>query len=235
MAYTKRDTTSIKDTVVKFVNDYNTLLKSMYTTVQTSRPKSGKSYYDPLTEEQEEEMEQTEIDKWEEQAKTGLLYHDDTISKFVSSFRSAMTTASNGMELGSMVITVSKKPADYGQLTVDESKLDKAITNYGEEVADYFTNPDTGLAAKLNSTIDSAISTKKDHYGYMTLLAGVENDPSATKNMLYTQIDSLQDIITNLETKYKSEQERYWSKFTQLETYMSNMSSQSSMFSSSAQ
>jgi flagellar capping protein FliD len=230
----KRDTSAIKDTVVKFVDAYNTLLKALNTTVQTARPTYNKKFYDPLTEEEQEDMEQDEIDKWNEKAKTGLLYQDNSISKFISSFKTAMTTSSGGMDLGSMGITVSKTYSDYGQLIIDESKLNAAIENHGDEVADFFTNADTGLAAKLETTINEAVSTKKDNYGYLTLIAGVENTSSDKKNMLYTQIDSLQTIISNLETKYANEQERYWNQFTQLEKYMNSMSSQSSLFNSSS-
>jgi len=231
---TKRDTSAIKDTVVKFVEAYNTMLKAINSTVTTSRPKSSGKYYDPLTDEQEEEMEQDEIDKWNDQAKIGLLYHDTTIQNFISSFRTAMTATSGGMSLGNMGITVSKTYADMGQLTIDESKLNEAIENKGEKVAAFFTDPSTGLAAKLESTIDAAVSTKKDKYGYMTLLAGVENTGSAKNNMLHSQISSLQTFITELEKKYESEQERYWTQFSQLESYMSAMSSQMAIFSSAS-
>ena len=42
----------------------------------------------------------------------------------------------------------------------------------------------------------------------------------------------MQTLINNLQTRYENEMERYWKQFTALETYMSNMQSQSSLFGS---
>ena len=61
---TEKDTSSIKETVIKFIDAYNQLLDDVYGEIQTSRPKKNGSYYDPLTDEQEEEMKSDEIEKW---------------------------------------------------------------------------------------------------------------------------------------------------------------------------
>ncbi|MGN1105859.1 MAG: flagellar filament capping protein FliD, partial [Huintestinicola sp.] len=76
-----KDTSRIKDTVVQFVEAYNQLLDKVNEQLNTARPKSKGEYYDPLTDEQKDEMDSDEIEKWEEQAKQGLLYHDSTLSK----------------------------------------------------------------------------------------------------------------------------------------------------------
>lgn len=229
---TKKDTSAIKDVVVNFVNDYNQLIADLYKEVKTSRPKSNGSYYDPLTEEQEEEMDKDEIDKWNEQAKEGLLFQDSNITKFLSSIRSAMSSSFDGMNLSSMGVNLTKAWTDNGKLEIDEDKLDAAIKNHGDAIAKFFTDPDNGLAAKVNTAIDRAVSTKKNSYGYLTNIAGVENTNSEKKNSLYSQISGLQSLIETLETRYQNEMERYWKQFTSLETYMSNMQSQSSIFAS---
>ncbi|MBQ7980588.1 MAG: flagellar filament capping protein FliD, partial [Oscillospiraceae bacterium] len=99
---TAKDTSSIKDTIVKFVDDYNKLLEDIYGEVTTSRPKSSGSYYDPLTEEQKEEMSDDEIEKWEENAKKGLLYRDSSVQRFLSDIRGVMSSAVDGMTLAAM-------------------------------------------------------------------------------------------------------------------------------------
>jgi flagellar hook-associated protein 2 len=63
-------------------------------------------------------------------------------------------------------------------------------------------------------------------------LVGVENTTSAKKSQYYNQIKNIQDIISTLEDRYEDAQDRYWSKYTTLETYISKMNSQSSVFSS---
>ena len=228
---TERDSEGVKDIVVKFIDDYNTLIGDLYKEINTSRPKSNGDYYDPLTEEQEEEMENDEIEKWNEQAKKGLLYQDSYISRFLSSIRTTMTSSVEGFSLSDLGITVSDNLSDYGKLIIDEDKLDSALENYGDQAAKLFTDPNEGLAAKLTSTVDSAISKKEGNYGYFTHIVGIENTNSEKKSMLYNQISSMQTIISNLEEKYENEMERYWNQFTQLETYMSQMQYQSSVFS----
>ncbi|MBQ8780922.1 MAG: flagellar filament capping protein FliD [Oscillospiraceae bacterium] len=234
---TKKDTSSIKDVVVNFINDYNELIGSLYEEVNTARPKSSGDYYDPLTEEQEAEMDADEIEKWNENAKKGLLYHDSYVTRFLSSIRTAMTASVGGFSLSDMGITVSSNLSDYGKLIINEEKLDASIESYGDEITKFFTNPDDGLAAKVNKSIDQAIqktttdsATGRKQTGYLTLLVGHENTNSAKESMIYSQINTIQKMVEKLETKYENEMERYWKKFTALETYMSDMNAQASVF-----
>lgn len=226
---TERDTSAIKDTVIKFIDAYNQLLDDVYGEIQTSRPKKNGSYYDPLTEEQEEEMKSDEIEKWNNEAKKGLLYQDNYLSTFVSDIRGVMGSAKvDGFTFYDLGITLASDWKSNGKLVVDEDKLENAINTYGDKVTSFFVDSENGLAAALNSKIDKAISTKEKKTGYLSSLAGVENTTTEKKNSLYDQISNMQTLINNLQTKYENEMERYWKQFTALETYMSNMQSQSS-------
>lgn len=230
---TEKDTSSIKETVIKFIDAYNQLLDDVYGEIQTSRPKKNGSYYDPLTDEQEEEMKSDEIEKWNNEAKKGLLYQDNYLSTFVSSIRGAMSSAKvDGFTLYDLGISLASDWKSNGKLVVDEDKLENAINTYGDKVTSFFVDTDKGLAATLNNTIDKAISTKDKKLGYLSSLAGIENTTTEKKNALYDQISNMQTLINNLQTRYENEMERYWKQFTTLETYMSNMQSQSSLFGS---
>lgn len=230
---TEKDTSSIKDTVVKFIDAYNKLLEDVYGEIQTSRPKKNGSYYDPLTDEQEEEMKSDEIEKWNTEAKKGLLYQDNYLTTFVSSIRGAMSSAKvDGFTLYDMGISLATDWKSNGKLVVDEDKLEAAINTYGDKITNFFIDSDKGLAATLNNEIDKAISTKDKSTGYLSGVAGIENTATEKKNALYDQINNMQTLISNLQTRYENEMERYWKQFTALETYMSNMQSQSSIFGS---
>lgn len=230
---TEKDTSSIKDTVIKFIDAYNQLLDDVYGEIQTSRPKKNGSYYDPLTDEQEEEMKSDEIEKWNNEAKKGLLYQDNYLSTFVSSIRGALSsTKVDGFTIYDMGVSLATDWKSNGKLVVDEDKLEAAIKNYGDKVTSFFVDTDKGLAATLNKEIDRAISTKDKSTGYLSSVAGIENTTTEKKNALYDQINNMQKLIDNLQTKYENEMERYWKQFTALETYMSNMQSQSSLFGS---
>lgn len=239
---TSKDNSAIVQTVKDFINDYNTLITDLYKTVNTSRPKDGKSYYDPLTEEQEDEMSDKEIEKWNEKAEQGWLYNDASVNKLINSIRSAMSSSFNGMTLYDLGITLKAYDANdrnNSVFEIDESKLEAAVSKWGDDVAKFFTDTDKGLATRLNNAIDAAISTRstdgagnKKAYGYLTALAGVKNTVSEKNNQLYTQMQTIQKIIENMQTKYESAQERYWKQYTTLETYISNMSMQMSVFQS---
>lgn len=226
---TKKDTSGIKDVLKGFVEDYNKLLEDLYGEINTKRPQKNKAYFDPLTDEQKDEMDADEIEKWEEQAKQGLLYRDNNIQKFLTEIRGVMSVGINGFTLRDMGIKLTDNWRDNGKLEIDESKMDSAIEAYGDKIADFFTG-ENGLAAKLENTIDKAISTRTKKYGYLTSLAGMANTKTDTDNQIYKQMQSIQDIIDKLNEKYESEQERYWSQFTALEKYMAQMQQQASYF-----
>lgn len=226
---TNRNVEGIKDVVVQFVNDYNTLLEDLYKVVNTSRPKSNGSYFDPLTEEMEEEMSDKEIEKWNNSAKEGLLYNDRYVTKFLSELRSAMTTRVNGFGLADLGITLTDDWKENGKLKIDESKLESAINAYGDQVADLFTGTN-GLASKLEFTVNKAVSTSTNKYGYLSQMAGIEGTKTDKDNLIYKQMESINKVIERLTTKYENEQERYWKQYTRLETMMANMQSMLSYF-----
>lgn len=238
---TKKDTEGIKDVIVEFVNDYNKLIEDLYKVVDTSRPKKSGAYFDPLTEEQEEEMSDKEIEKWNENAKQGLLYRDNNVQKFLTEIRRAMTTRVNGFGLPDLGVTVTKDWQDNGKLEIDESKLESAIEAYGDQLANLFTGTD-GLAAKLENVVERAVSTSKTTtkdakgntitkgYGYLSQMAGIEGTRTDKDNLIFKQMESINNVIERLTTKYENEQERYWKQYTRLETMMAQMQSTMSYF-----
>ena len=151
----------------------------------------------PFTEEEKAQLSDTQIEKWEENAKKGLLYRDNSVQRFLSDLRGAMASAVDGMTLGAMGITLTDTWSDHGKLEIDESKLDNAIATYGDKIADFFTS-ENGLAAKLEKTVDNAISTKTNKYGYLTSLAGMANTKTDKDNQIFRQMETIQDLIDRL-------------------------------------
>ena len=185
-------------------------------------------------------MSDKEIEKWNENAKQGLLYHDTNVLKFLSEIRSTMLTRVDGMGLNDLGIAGKSWLVDgqisldqiNGQLAIDESKLDSMLEAYGDQIVNLFTGKD-GLAAKLENVIDKAVSTSKTTtkgYGYLSQMAGVEGTRTEKDNMIYKQMEYINKGLERLNTKYENEQERYWSKYTRLETMMSKMQSTMSYF-----
>lgn len=233
---TTKDNEGIKDVVKGFVEDYNKLLTDLYKEMNTSRPKSSGSYFDPLTEEQEKDMSDKEIEKWNENAKQGLLYRDSNIQRFLSDIRGVMSKGIDGFTLRDMGIKLTTRWQDNGKLEIDEAKLESAIEAMGDKVADFFTG-ENGLASRLENVVDKAISTTKSNnptnkknYGYLSQLAGIEGTKTDKDNSIYKQMEVINKNISKLNTKYANEQERYWKQYTRLEKLMSQMQSMQSYF-----
>lgn len=230
---TARDTTKAYDAVIKFVDDYNKLIEELNKTMTTKRPKSNGEYYSPLTEEQRDKMSDTEQEKWDEKAKIGLLYGDNEISKFLTNIRTAMNTRTDdNFSLVDMGISISSYYKDNGKLIVNDSALKAAFAENPDKIQQLFTDTQDGLAANFENAINKSVSTNRSGYGSLTMLAGTINTTTETQNELSNRIASYQKIIANLQDNYENELDRYWSKFTYLETMMSQYNSQSSLFSS---
>jgi len=80
-----QDTDKIYDSIKSFVKKYNELIDEMnklYNEKTTD--------YDPLTDEERSQLSDTQIEKWEEKAKQGLLRRDSTISTLLSNMRNIL-------------------------------------------------------------------------------------------------------------------------------------------------
>lgn len=229
---TSRDTEKAYEAVKKFITDYNKLIDELQTEVNSARPKSNGSYYDPLTEEQEEEMSEKEIEKWNEQAKKGLLYRDSRLNTAITKIANAVNNAftDENFSIFDMGIEFEDSISSFKLKIADETAFKEAFDKHADQIQKLFTDKNDGLATRLTAAIDSAISTSKGAYGSLTSVAGVENTTSQGQNEISKQIDAYNEIISKLQKRYESEQERYWSKFTALEKAMAQFQTQSSIF-----
>ncbi len=100
-----------------------------------------------------------------------------------------------------------------------------------DAVKEAFTAAD-GIASNLKNTMDKYVKTMGATKGILIEKAGSTHAPTSVKsNSLQSEIDDIDKILENLKTRLKSEQDRYISQFTQLETLISQMNSQSSYLS----
>ena len=81
-----QDTDKVVENVKQFVTDYNKMIDAL----NTKYYETQYSDYGVLTKSQESSMTQDQITKWNEKAKSGLLYHDSQLGKIISSMREAI-------------------------------------------------------------------------------------------------------------------------------------------------
>lgn len=228
-----KNSTPAYDTIVAFVKDYNTLLTDLNKAVAEKPAKYSKyTTYEPLTDDQKEDMSDSQIEKWEEKAKQGLLFGDSAISTVLSNVRTSLNSRVGGFCLADMGITTSSVYSENGKLVIDEAKLKSALEKYPDKVADLFADSTNGISTKLNKAIDDSVRTTGEIKGSLVRIAGMSTGLTATENQLTKQLSTLSDRIEDLEDKYKDEQDRYWARFSNLESVMGKLNSQSSYITS---
>ncbi len=187
-----QDTDAIIDKVKSFVNDYNTLLADLYKKYD-EKPNSD---YKPLTQSQKDQMKDEQIEKWEEKAKAGLLYHDQTLGKIIQNMRNAIA---EGVELkdGSTVSVFSlgiSTTGLKGQLVLDEDKLKKALANDSDIVYNVFSS----LGDDLDNAKTSGVAQR---LGDIFVDASKKIKTRAGSSSDITEDSDLNNLLRNLQTR----------------------------------
>lgn len=234
----KTDSDSIVKAVTDMVKDYNEMIELVNKEVSTKPNRS----YEPLTDDQKAEMTEDQIKKWEEKAKTGLLFNDSDLRGLSDSMRFIFESGSEDKAtLASFGLSTSTNYGDNGKLVLDETKFRASLESNSADLQKLFTrSADTttgdkgGVMARLSEITEKYASTTGATKGILIEKAGSVYAPtSILKNSLQKSMDSQDTIIERLTKQLKTETDRYITQFTNLETLISQMNSQSSWLSSS--
>lgn len=240
----KVDTEKITEAVKAMIEAFNEIIKLSNDEVSEKKNRD----YPPLTDEQKEEMTEDQIKAWEEKAKAGMLFNDSDLRNFTSSIRFIFSGDSETMKLLSdMGIETSSNFSDHGKINFDETKFKAALETNPDIISDLFTrtgettvdsegNPVTksaGLMNQIKTVFDKYASTTGATKGIFVQMAGATESPlSMLDNFILDQMNDIDDEIEKLQDKLEMETERYYKQFTSLETFISQMNSQSSWLSS---
>lgn len=235
-----KDSTTVKDALKKFVESYNKLIDDVYGYIGKSPAKDDDgNTYEPLTNAEKEEMSEDEITKWEEKAKQGVLYNDSTVSTIMSQMRSALytnVTLDDGSKFGiyNLGIKTSSEWSEHGKLQIDENAFDKAFENNEDAIIKLFTDSDTGMMKKLNSVINGAVKSSgaANTRGTLVRKAGKADSSVTTDSTIYKEMVKMQDRLKELQDRYNTKEEYWWKVFTNMETAMADLNSQTSYISS---
>lgn len=234
----KTDTDSIVTAVTSMIKDYNDIIELVNKEVSTKPNRN----YEPLTDEQKADMTEDQIKKWEDKAKEGMLFNDSDIRGLSDSMRFIFESGSSDKSaLASFGITASTSYGDNGKLVLDETKFRAALESKSSDLQKLFTRSADatkgdkgGVMARLTEITDKYASTTGATKGVLIEKAGSIYAPtSILKNSLQKSMDSLDTLIDRLNKQLKTETDRYVKQFTNLETVISQMNSQSSWLSSS--
>lgn len=224
------DVDGIYNQIKEFVNKYNELVDSLNEKLKEEKYRD----YAPLTSEQKEAMSDKEIELWEEKAKSGLLKNDTSIStgtnQMRTDFYSQVSADGKTYQLTEFGITTSGAYQMRGHLEINEDKLKAKIQEDPQSVAALFTSgsnssaySDKGIMKRIGDTLKSTVKSIEAKAGNSTMGT---NDYSIGKNLntISTDITKMQDRLTTIEN-------RYYSKFSAMDSAIQKMNEQSSYLS----
>lgn len=230
----------VKQLIKDFVADYNQLIDDVYDYIGTAPEEDSKgNRYEPLTDAEKEEMSDDEIKDWEETAKKGILYNDRTVSNLMSQMRSMLystITLDDGSKFGlfNMGIKATSDYKEHGKLEIDEDKLNAAFSKNADAVEKLFTDQTNGVIRKVSNVLDSAVKStgaKRENMGILVQKAGLSKGSTSTDNYINDQMKRIRERISTLQSRYDDKEEYWWSVFTNLESMMSDLNSQTSYIS----
>lgn len=219
----EQDVDGIIDKVKSFVEDYNKLLSGLYEKYNEKQY----SDYAPLTSSQKDTMKEEQIEKWEEKAKSGLLYHDKTLSKITTKMREAISNPIEGLS-GKYTSAYSlgiSTTGIYGQLTLDEDKLRAALTDDSEAAYNVFSTlskdddfDKNGLAQRLSDVMVDATKLIKDRAG--------TDDSTNDDSDLGTLMRELQNKMSDFKKQLDAFETRLYKKYDAMEVALSTLGMQ---------
>ena len=229
----KTNTDAVLAGIKDMIKDYNEIV-DLVNKEYSTKPNRN---YPPLTDEQKEDMSESEIKAWEEKANTGMLFGDSNLSSLSSDLRSVILNNGAAMSAFEAIgITSSSSWTDNGKLIIDEDKLKAAISSDPASIQKLFAGEtdaagnkiSSGAAERLKNVMNKYSKTEGSPKGLLIEKAGHPSSPlSLINNSFYTQMKDIDTFVSKLKVRLQAEQTRYQTQFTNLETVISNLNSQS--------
>lgn len=230
---TQNDTNGIYDMVKNFFKEYNSIINEMDKLYNADSTK-----YQPLTDEEKDAMSDSEVEKWEQKVKDSLLRRDSNLSTVSSALKDIMLS---GVEVNGQTMYLS----NFGINTLGYFNAADNEKNAYHIDGDQDDSNSAGNADKLKGLISSDPDTVVSFF-------------SSLSNMLYTKMNSLSTSvegyrsygnffddkkmksdytdytskIEDLEEKLTAYEDKWYAKFSAMETALAKMQSKSSAVTS---
>lgn len=229
---TANDSSGIYDMVVDFFDGYNKLMNEMSKLYNADSAKG----YEPLLDDEKEAMTDSQIEDWEKKIKDSLLCKDSTLSDVMSTMRDTML---KGVEINGETIYLSEFGIEtQSYFTADEderyayhidgnSKDSVSAANKDKLLSKIASDPDsvTAFFTQLSKNLYSAMTDKMESTEYRSIYK-VYNDKK-----MKSDYDDYTKKIAELEQKLSDYEDRYYKKFSAMETAMAKLNSNQSTLS----
>lgn len=228
------DTKGIYDKIKKMFSEYNELVSYMDGLYYAESAKG----YEPLTDEEKQEMTDKQIEDWEEKIKESLLRRDSTLGGLSSAMKSAIvgnsmtingkeySLASFGIGTGSYFSTSN---TDRGKFHIDGDEDDPiSATNQDKLMAAISEDPDAVIQffQKLSSNLYDTLGKKMASSAVSSAFT-IYND-----KQMSSQYSDLSSKVNDWEERLKKYEDSYYKKFSAMETALAKLQSQQTSLSS---
>jgi len=216
-----RNYSTAVDNISDFIDAFNDLITELHDYVDFDYDTDvDPDDYLPLTDDQEEEMTDDEIESWTELSQDHILRNDSDIESLLTSlsnvFYSALAgTGLMGTDLG--LSTYSYYSDDAGLIEIDTDTLESALENYGTEAISALISTDSGSRGLFYQILD--------------LLNDYQDEAEDSISSNSDKIDDYDDKVDDLEDKLETKANRLYEKYAAMETAMASLSSQSTALS----
>ncbi|MBR6238445.1 MAG: flagellar filament capping protein FliD [Lachnospiraceae bacterium] len=230
---TENDYSAIYDNIKSFIKDYNSLINEM-TKLYNAPANKG---YDPLTDEEQEALSESEIKKWESKVDESLLRRDSNLGEISRLFRDSM---SQTFEIGGKTISLSTFGINTGNyFMTDENeryafhidgdtddstssgntdKLKAMIAADPDTVTSFFTKLASNMYDKLNSFTRSSETRSYGSY--------------YDDKQMKSDITKYEKKVSDWDDYVKEIEDRYYKQFSKMESAMTKLNSQQNYISS---
>lgn len=224
---TEQDTDGIYDMIKNFLKAYNEIVNEMDKLYNADRAKG----YEPLTDEEKEAMSEKEVEKWEQKIKDSILRRDDNLSTVNSALQSIMA---GGIEVNGKTMYLH----DLGIETLgyfEAADNEKHAYHIAGDLDDEFTmNSEDKLKSMISNDPNTVISfftqLGRNLYGKMSEMSKSVNGYRSFGNFyddkkMKSDYDDYTTKIKEMETKLAEYEDKWYKKFSKMETALAKMQS----------
>lgn len=231
---TQDDTDGIYNMLKDFLKEYNSIINEVDKLYNADSAKG----YEPLTDDEKDAMSESEAEKYETKIKDALLRRDSTLSSIRSGFVEVM---SKGIEVNGKTMYLSNfgintlsyfmagdneknmyhidGDTDDASTSGNADKLKSMIASDPDTVVSFFTQLSKNLYSKMNDL-------SKPVEGYRSY--GSFYDDKKMK----TDYDDYKTKISDLEEKLADYEDKWYRKFSSMETALAKLQSSTSAVTS---
>ena len=230
---TTSDTDGIYDMIKGLFTEYNKLINEMDAMYNADAAKG----YDPLLSEEKEALTDDEIEEWEKKIKDSLLRRDSTLSTVSSAMKSVMLqgVSVNGknMYLSDFGIATlgyfGAKDNERNAFHINGDQDDSAVKANDDVLRSMIaSDPDTVMKffVGLTNNMHDELAKKMSATTLSSALT-VYNDKQLKK-----EYDNYTDMIKKQEEKLNALMDKWYAKFSAMETALAKMESKNNAVSS---